>query len=166
MAEEPQPPTVQEGASTVNAPSAPSADAAKEAAALSTLDARGEEEDAKPSNKLAIDQEALGKAISRLELSAGGGSVGKAKESLGGEYSKKREAEQENKRAEEDRKRKVKVNQADVALLVGCWIFLMVMRYYALMDGIGARARAHKIESYGFAENARRRCGEGHESFY
>lgn len=116
MAEEPQPPGVQEGASAPKAP-APSGDAAKEAAALSALDVRGEDEDTKPSNKLAIDQEALGKAISRLELSAGEGAAGKAKD-LGGQFSEKRKAEEEKKKAEEERKRKVKVDQADVTLLV------------------------------------------------
>ena len=120
MAEEPQPPTVQEGASTPPA-ATPGIDttkeSAKEAAALSTLDARGEEEDAKPSNKLSIDQEALGKAISRLEISAGEGTADKAK-GLGGDYSARRKAELEKKRAEEERKKKVKVDQTDVALLV------------------------------------------------
>ena len=116
MAEEPQPSNIQEGASTSTAP-APSGDAAKEAAALSALDARGEDEDAKPSNKLAIDQEALGKAISRLEVSAGEGAAGKVKD-LGGQFSEKRKAEEEKKKAEEERKRKIKVDQADVTLLV------------------------------------------------
>ena len=126
MAEEPQPSNVQEGASSPAAP-APSGDAAKEAAALSALDARGEDDDAKPSNKLAIDQEALGKAIKRLELSAGEGAAGKAKE-LGGQYSEKRKAEEEKRKAEEERKRKVKVDQADVTLLVGLAIWYAILR--------------------------------------
>ena len=99
---EPQPSAVHEGIENEEAPLPTNPEDRKAAAALSSLDARGDEDSA--SKSVHIDQEALGKAISRLEVSSGKGKAGdegkvKAKEV-------------------EEKKKAVKVDQADVALLV------------------------------------------------
>ena len=90
-------------------PAPTSAEDRKAAAAMSSLETRGGDEEAetKKSNNKQIDQEALGKAISRLEL------ADKTSKISSGEKSKKeKESEEREKRA------KVKVDQADVGLLV------------------------------------------------
>ena len=105
---EPQPSSVQEGMDREDpAPLPTSAEDRKTAAAMSSLERRGGDEDdaaAKPNKE--IDQEALGKAISRLELADKASTVGGAGEK------KTKEKEEVEKRA------KVKVDQADVTLLV------------------------------------------------
>jgi hypothetical protein len=70
MAEEPQPHNVQEGA-TEEAPLPSNAEDRKAAAALSSLDARGEEDDAGAKGKH-VDTEALGKAMKNLDVGAKG----------------------------------------------------------------------------------------------
>lgn len=106
---EPQPPTVQEGMDPESPPAPTGVDARKEAAALSSLDARGEDDETAQSSTVKnIDQEALVNAISRLELSTG-------KVTPGGEEQKKREAERKKER---ERRAKIKVDAADVGLLV------------------------------------------------
>ncbi|KAJ9661373.1 hypothetical protein H2201_006565 [Coniosporium apollinis] len=94
MAEEPQPPTIHEGASDPAPPEKTSAEDRKAAAALSSLDARGEDDDA-PAGKKEVDTEALGKAMRGLDVKEDGG------------------------KKEEVKRKVVKVDQGDVALLVG-----------------------------------------------
>ncbi|MCJ1460796.1 hypothetical protein MMC28_011178 [Mycoblastus sanguinarius] len=110
---EPQPSTVHEGMDREDPPTPPptNPEDRKAAAAMSSLETRGgdEEAEAKQSNNKQIDQEALGKAISRLELA----DKDKAGKAATGEKSKgEKEQEEREKRA------KVKVDQADVGLLV------------------------------------------------
>lgn len=93
MAEEPQPPNVHEGASDPAPPEKTSAEDRKAAAALSSLDARGEDDDA-PAGKKEVDTEALGKAMRGLDV-------------------------KEEGKKEEVKRKVVKVDQGDVALLVG-----------------------------------------------
>ncbi|MCJ1319166.1 hypothetical protein MMC15_004499 [Xylographa vitiligo] len=96
---EPQPAAVHEGVDD-NHPAAPaSAEDRKAAAALSSLENRGEEDDA-AAKKSDVDQKALGEAMSRLEV-AGKGKV-----------------TEEKKGAEAVKKKIVKVDQGDIALLV------------------------------------------------
>jgi hypothetical protein len=123
MASEPQPSSTPPAAS----PSVPDPDDAEEstdrlpktaedrkaAAALSSLTAH-DETGAEAKAPSAADREALGKAMSRLQIAGGEAGAG-AKKAEKGE--KEREAE-EKKKKEEERKRKVKVDQADVSLLV------------------------------------------------
>ncbi len=106
---EPQPPTIQEGIDPEGPPPPTGTDARKAAAALSSLDARGDEDETAQSSTVKnIDQEALVNAISRLELTSG-------KATPGGEEQKKREAERKRER---ERRAKIKVDGADVGLLV------------------------------------------------
>jgi len=113
MAEEPQPATIHEGADPEDdRPIAPkSAEDRKTAAALSSLDKRGDEDDDDGGSgaKSQLDQEALGKAMSRLEVGSkkGGERAGKGKDTKDGEGE-----------GEVVKKKAVKVDQADVALLV------------------------------------------------
>lgn len=90
------------------------ADDRKAAAALASLDAVHDEDESKQNRQ---DQEALGRAISRLEIESGEKS-GKGQEIGKGEKGKEGVEERERK--------KIKVDQADVALLVGffCKVFL------------------------------------------
>lgn len=119
MAEEPQPPTIHEGADPEDEPPiAPkSAEDRKTAAALSSLDKRGDEDDDGASGaKSQLDQEALGKAMSRLEVGSkkSGDNTGKGKGAKEGE-------------GEVVRRKAVKVDQADVVLLVSfLWIDAVV----------------------------------------
>lgn len=101
---EPQPPHIREGADVDDETPAvlASAEDRKAAAALSSLDARGEDDEG-TSKKTNLDQEALGKAMSRLELVSKGKESNKGK-SKAGEVEKKKPV--------------VKVDQADVSLLV------------------------------------------------
>ncbi|KAL9110610.1 MAG: hypothetical protein Q9187_008028 [Circinaria calcarea] len=96
---EPQPQDIREGADPEDDnPAVPaSAEERKTAAALSSLDARNDDEDT-PSQKTNVDQEALGKAMSQLGVNGGEKEKGKAKEA--------------------EVKKKVKVEAVDVALLV------------------------------------------------
>ncbi|KAI9706492.1 MAG: hypothetical protein M1836_003498 [Candelina mexicana] len=98
---EPQPPSTHEGADLEDPepPSIPkSAEDRKAAAALSSLDARNDD-DSTSTNKQQVDQEALGKAMKNLEI------AGSAKKGTG-------------KTVKKEEKKTVKVDQADVALLV------------------------------------------------
>ncbi len=111
MAEERQPPTIHEGADPEDdAPVAlKSAEDRKTAAALSSLDKRDDDDtDGARGAKSQLDQEALGKAMSRLEV---GGT--KSGEKGAGKGKEAKEAE-----AEVGRRKAVKVEPADVALLV------------------------------------------------
>jgi hypothetical protein len=106
---EPQPPTIHEGIDTEGPAPPTGTDARKAAAALSSLDARGDEDETAQSSTVKnIDQEALVNAISRLELTSG-------KATPGGEEQRKREA---GRRKERERRAKIKVDAADVGLLV------------------------------------------------
>lgn len=84
----------------------------KAAAALSSLDAHDEDE-GKPNGKGTnnIDQEALGRAISRLEMSSGVKGVGG------------KEDEKAKAKGKEEAGKKIKVDQADVGLLVSLFHF-------------------------------------------
>jgi len=86
-------------------PAPASAEDRKTAAAMSSLEAQGGDEEVKPNKH--IDQEALGKAISRLELADKAGKVAAGEKGKG-----EKEKEEREKRA------KIKVDQADVGLLV------------------------------------------------
>ena len=89
MAEEPQPPNVHEGA-----------DAAKASAALSSLDRRGDDDDAETPSKSA-DTEALGKAMASLDV-------------------------KEPVEAKKEPPKKVKIDAEDVKLLVSLgWVVRM-----------------------------------------
>ncbi len=102
---EPQPSTVQEGMDTEGPPAPASAEDRKTAAAMSSLETHGGDEEVKPNKH--IDQEALGKAISRLELADKAGRV------AAGEKGKS-----EKDKEEREKRAKIKVDQADVGLLV------------------------------------------------
>ena len=102
---EPQPATVQEGMDPEGPPAPTNAEDRKAAAAMSSLETRGGEEETKPNKQ--IDQEALSKAISRLELAD---KVGKVAAGEKGRSEKDRE--------EREKRAKIKVDQADVSLLV------------------------------------------------
>ena len=106
---EPQPSSVQEGMDPEGPPAPASAEDRKAAAAMSSLETHGGDEEAetKKSNNKQIDQEALVKAISRLELADKAAKVAAGEKSQG-----EKEKEEREKRA------KVKVDQADVSLLV------------------------------------------------
>ncbi|RQM08423.1 hypothetical protein DH86_00000451 [Scytalidium sp. 3C] len=104
MAEEQQPASIVEGATTGDvedevAPTAKSAEDRKAAAALSSLDARAEDE----SGSRNVDQEAVRKAMDRLTV---GGATN-------GVTSKK-----QDEKKEQAVKKAVKVDPADVTLLI------------------------------------------------
>lgn len=88
MAEEPQPSTIQEGASDPPAPTG-SAEDRKAAAALSTLDAQDDDS----SSKKNVDSKALGEAMKNLSVDDKG-------------------------KAGEEKRKVVKVDAQDVSLLV------------------------------------------------
>ncbi|KAH8811195.1 hypothetical protein F5884DRAFT_267392 [Xylogone sp. PMI_703] len=105
MAEEQQPPSIVEGATTGDvddevAPAAKSAEDRKAAAALSSLDTRAEDE----TGSKDVDHEAVRKAMDRLTV--GGATNGVA--------SKKQEEEKKSQAV----KKVVKVDPADVTLLI------------------------------------------------
>jgi len=106
---EPQPPTVTEGMDE-EAPPPAAAEDRKAAAAMSNLEKRGGDDDAETKSSRRIDRQALNKAISRLELADRSGKI-----SVGDEQKQK---EKEEKEKEKARIAKVKVDQADVTLLV------------------------------------------------
>ncbi|KAI9807956.1 MAG: hypothetical protein M1825_005262 [Sarcosagium campestre] len=93
---EPQPPTVHEGAEVEDeTPSLPkSAEDRKAAAALSSITATQDDDTTQPARE--VDQEALGKAMKNLDVSGTSAAVDGA----------------------EKKKKAVKVDQADVSLLV------------------------------------------------
>ena len=97
MAEEPQPPNVQEGLDQPDVLPA-NAEDRKAAAALSSLDAKGEDDAAPP--KKEVDLKALGEAMKNLEFS-------QAPKKPTGTVKK-----------EEPPKKLIKVDTADIALLV------------------------------------------------
>ena len=121
---EPQPSTVHEGANdpTVEddhpAPPPASAEDRKAAAALESLDVRGDHEEA--GKKSEADQKALGEAMSRITLLEAAGAGGK-KEKEKKEESPAEIRQRERKEAEEkeaERRRKVKVDTKDIATVV------------------------------------------------
>lgn len=133
MAEEPQPPSVHPGIDPTDEtpdtdpkanepeeahvePAAP-ADR-KAAAALSSLSNKtADEDDTKATSKIKnIDQDALAKAISRLELSSG--VKGGAEPS---EAEKRFNERRRKQREEREARARVKVDVADVGLLVSLW---------------------------------------------
>ena len=97
---EPQPPNVQEGADQPDVLPA-NAEDRKAAQALSSLDAKGEDENS-GSAKKEVDLKALGEAMKHLEMGQGA----------------RKPAESQAKK-EEAPKKLIKVDPADVALLVG-----------------------------------------------
>ncbi|KAL8718418.1 MAG: hypothetical protein Q9225_004446 [Loekoesia sp. 1 TL-2023] len=112
---EPQP-LIREGVdptdeSPATAPPA-SAEDRKAAAALSSLDARATEEHLPSAKTKNIDQEALAKAISRLEISTGAKGVEISEKEK--EFVERRRKERE----ERERRNRVKVSAEDVGLLV------------------------------------------------
>lgn len=138
---EPQPSNIHEGVDPTDETPATqppaSAEDRKAAAALSSLDSRNaEEEDSKAQTSKAknIDQEALRRAISRLEVSSG--------EKVLGEVSERAKKVAEDKRKEKEaaeRRRAVKVDQADVTLLVRLpfgytWTILLYCSVHRLIN--------------------------------
>ena len=101
---EPQPSAVQGGVNLEDPPAHASAEDRKAAAAMSSLETRGGDEEGKTNKQ--IDREALGKAISRLELTDRAGKV-----AAGSKGQTERDKEEREKRA------KIKVDQADVGLI-------------------------------------------------
>ena len=97
---EPQPSSVREGADIEDeTPAVPaSAEDRKAAAALSSLDARNEDDDTS-TQKTHVDQEALGKAMSQLGVRDG-------------------EKKEKSKGAEAEVKKKIRVDPVDVSLIV------------------------------------------------
>ncbi|KAL8857939.1 MAG: hypothetical protein Q9178_005558 [Gyalolechia marmorata] len=118
MASEPQPPTIHEGVDPTDEPPATappaSAEDRKAAAALSSLDNQNDDSAAQTTNAKNIDQEALAKAISRLELSSGT----KVEPSGQSENMKLFQEKRRQRREEKERLAKVKVDAADVGLLI------------------------------------------------
>jgi hypothetical protein len=101
MASEPQPSNVQEGADVDGPPVPTNAEDRKAAAAMSTLEGRGDEDEGKGKD---VDADALGKAMKSLNVGDG-----------------------EAKKAE----KKVKVEAVDVTLLVSYSKDIYVMRLMA-----------------------------------
>ena len=93
MASEPQSSTVQEGADPENTPVPTNAEDRKTAAALSSLEGRPDEDEGKSGKD--VDTEALGKAMKNLDVKDGKGA---------------------------EKKKVVKVEAADVALLVSSFL--------------------------------------------
>jgi hypothetical protein len=107
MPEEPQPSNVHEGA-TVDETSLPTnAEDRKAAAALSSLESRGGDDDDGGKSK-AVDTEALGKAMKNLDVK-----------------------DSRPKAGREVPAKKIKVDQADVALLVGSYASTLNMEKQA-----------------------------------
>ncbi|KAL8767305.1 MAG: hypothetical protein Q9209_006143 [Squamulea sp. 1 TL-2023] len=118
MASEPQPPTMHEGVDPTDEPPATappaSAEDRKAAAALSSLDNHNDDSAAQTTKAKNIDQEALAKAISRLEMSTGA----KVEPSAQSENMKLFQERKRKRREEKERLAKVKVDVGDVGLLV------------------------------------------------
>jgi hypothetical protein len=98
MAEEPQPSNIHEGASADETPLPTNAEDRKTAAALSSLESRGGDDDDGGKSK-AVDTEALGKAMKNLDVK-----------------------DAKPKAVREVPAKKIKVDQADVTLLVSLCI--------------------------------------------
>lgn len=96
---EPQPAAIQEGVDEEHPVAPTSAEDRKAAAALSSLENRGEDEET-AAKKSDVDQKALGEAMSRLEV--------------GG----KRKVAEDTKGTDAAKKKAVRVDQGDVTLLV------------------------------------------------
>ncbi|CAF9916349.1 MAG: hypothetical protein GOMPHAMPRED_000968 [Gomphillus americanus] len=116
---EPQPPTITEGldpaAPNTETESEPapkgSTDSRRAAAALSSLDARTDDDSKNKPSPSAADRQALGDAMTRLE----GLELGSKASALS---STTKSPEKERKEREAEDRRKVKVDAADVALVV------------------------------------------------
>ena len=138
---EPQPSNVHEGMDPEDAthPAPTNAEDRKAAAALSSLDTRGEDDDAGKKLKKE-DQDALGKAISRLEAGTGKGPEGS-------------QVKKDQEKKEEEVKKKVKVDQKDVTLLVSH----LSRRFCQEIESdprviTGSRARVEQNQGYRAAE--------------
>lgn len=103
MAEEPQPSNVTEGADQPESLPA-NAEDRKAAHAMSSLDARGDDAEASSAPKKEVDVKALTDAMKMLEAGSGTGV--------------QKKAATDKKKEEEVKKPLIKVDQADVALLV------------------------------------------------
>lgn len=123
-------------------PAITNAEDRKAAAALSSLDARGDDDEydnGRPGGGKGvnnnIDQEALGRAISRLEISAGGGGGGGGKAG-GGKATEGKDGGDKSgnkgKGKESEALKKVKVDQNDVALLVSLPFFFFYFFLFTL----------------------------------
>lgn len=129
-------------------PAITNAEDRKAAAALSSLDARGDDDEYDYDNGKAgggkgvnnnVDQEALGRAISRLEISAGGGGGdgggggkgGDGRATKGRDGGDDKSAGNKGKGKESDAlfMKKVKVDQNDVALLVRLIHFFFLLLF-------------------------------------
>ncbi|KAL9102224.1 MAG: hypothetical protein Q9163_002606 [Psora crenata] len=112
---EPQPANVAEGMDE-STPLRASAEDRKAAAAMNALESRAadnDDEGQKPTKQ--IDTEALGKAISRLELAD---KAGKAAAGGGTALEEIRREKKEEEQKERERRAKIKVDQAEVGILV------------------------------------------------
>ena len=136
---EPQPTNVHEGMDAEDdAPPPPAAaEDRKAAAAMSSLENRhnDEEEEAKQKQNKTVDQAELSAAINRLEIQDASKSKGKAKSAAETKRDEKKAKELEEKA----RRAKVKVDQADVSLLVSLAIWSGQVRNGT--DAIGCRSR-------------------------
>ena len=152
---EPQPSTVHEGASTPPAP--PAASAAAEAAALDSLDNKTLS-DASSAPKKEIDLKALNDAMKALDSGAGGKKVSAAAAAAGG------------LKKDEEPAKLIKVDAADVTLLVsrrvvppemlGCSALMTVL---LMVRVLGGAARSLTTESHRVVESARCRRHSGDE---
>ena len=140
MAEEPQPSTIHEGASSPThetdnpVPPVGGAEDRKAAAVLSALDARGDD-DEKPAKKSEADQKALDEAMSRLELLSGGKEKEKAEKKEETEGEKRQRLRKKQEEEEREKRKKTKVDAADVALLVSmmqCFHWNVLMAFNRL----------------------------------
>ena len=135
---EPQPSAIREGADAedIEHPPVPaSAEDRKAAAALSSLDAKDDDDSA--AQKPDVDQKALGDAMSRLQVAGKGKETGENKAKTEGEV-----------------KKKVKVDQADVALLVSPLLISAVLGG-AEANGLvaGRRVGTEQGQGYGAVES-------------
>lgn len=154
---EPQPSTVHEGASTPPAPPAAAASAAAEAAALDSLDNKTLS-DASSAPKKEIDLKALNDAMKALDSGAGGKKVSAAAAAAGG------------LKKDEEPAKLIKVDAADVTLLVsrrvvppemlGCSALMTVL---LMVRVLGGAARSLTTESHRVVESARCRRHSGDE---
>ena len=133
---EPQPPSVHEGADADDeAPGVPaSAEDRKAAAALSSVAAR-DDDGSQPARE--VDQEALGKAIQNLDISGKDGA---------------------GKPEPVEKKKVVKVDPADVGLVVGGAGTASEAMADTAADG---RTGPHQAQGYGTAQGARGGCRQG-----
>jgi hypothetical protein len=107
MASEPQPPTIHEGADPDSAPLPTNAEDRKTAAALSSLEkGRGDDDDDERKAGKEVDTEALGKAMQNLDVAKEGGTV-----------------DEEDEEKTTRRKKAVRVEAGDVALLVSLYTY-------------------------------------------